>query len=49
MMITMKITTIICMPMAAVSDSWYIAHMTPPRPASAEPATNTATKRRRMR
>ena len=49
MMMTMKIITMISLPIAAVSVSLYRPHITPPRPASAEPAANTAPNRRRLR
>lgn len=49
MMMTMNTSTMMSAPMAAVSVSLYSPHSTPPRPASAEPATKTPTKSRRMR
>jgi len=49
MMMTMKISTLTCAPICGDTACWYRPHITPPRPASAEPATNTPTNRRWMR
>ena len=49
MMMTMKISTLTWPPICGVTFCWYRPHITPPRPASALPATNTPMKSRLIR
>jgi hypothetical protein len=49
MISTMKISTLTCAPICGTTFCWYRPHITPPRPASALPTTNTPMNSTRMR